>query len=142
MKKIILILTISVLFLMGCTGNETKKEEVNEKETSVEKTEVIKPILISPEDAHNNLSEDNNILLLDVRTKEEYDAGHIKGAEILTLDTIETNMENIYPDKDRVIYVYCRSGRRSAIAADILVNLGYKKIYDLGGIINWKYEVE
>ncbi len=139
MKKIILILAISVLFLMGCTGNEPKEEKISEKETEVEE---VKPILISPEDAHNNLAEDSSILLLDVRTKEEYDSGHIKGAELLTLDKIESDMETVYPDKERILYVYCRSGNRSSIAAGILVELGYKKVYDLGGIIDWKYEVE
>ena len=77
--------------------------------------------------------------LLDVRTLEEFNAGWIKGAMLIPVDELGARAEKELPEKSVPILIYCRSGVRSARAARILAELGYTKIYDLGGIINWPY---
>lgn len=97
---------------------------------------------ISPKDAKAMMAE-GNVVLLDVRRKEEYVEGHIPGAVLLTLDTIsEETAEAVAPHKDAAIIVYCLSGGRSRSAAAKLSKLGYKQVYDLGGIHAWPYEIE
>ncbi len=81
-------------------------------------------------------------ILLDVRTQEEFNAQHIPGAVLLPYDEVLANAEAELPEKDALILVYCRSGRRSALAAQDLVSLGYTRVYDFGGIIDWPYETE
>ena len=81
-------------------------------------------------------------IILDVRTQEEYDQGHIPGAIVISYEEIEEKAEEVLTDKDQLILVYCRSGRRSKIAAEALVELGYTNIKEFGGIIDWPYEVE
>lgn len=76
------------------------------------------------------------VVLVDVREKSEYDEGHIETAILLPLGNIEKDAPNVL-DKESVIIVYCRSGRRSAEAANKLVDLGFKNVYDMGGIIDW-----
>lgn len=78
----------------------------------------------------------SSILVLDVRTKEEYDSGHIPGASLFPYDALSASFKE--PDKARPIVVYCRSGRRSAIAAETLVGMGYTDVSDLGGLDAWK----
>lgn len=79
----------------------------------------------------------NEHILIDVRTKEEYESGHIKGSINIPLDIIKS----VNYDKDKVLIVYCRSGRRSKMAADILLELGYKNVYDLGSITSWQGDI-
>lgn len=81
-------------------------------------------------------------IILDVRTREEYDQGHIPGAVLIPNTEIKERAEEELTDKDQLILVYCRSGRRSKQAAEILVELGYTNIREFGGIIDWPYEVE
>ncbi len=95
---------------------------------------------IEPEEAKERLENDDSIVLLDVRTLDEFNEEHITDAELLTLFDLESDMESRYPDKTQTFFVYCRSGSRSADAIQILSNLGYEDIHDLGGIINWPYE--
>lgn len=98
--------------------------------------------VISPDKARDLMASDPKIILLDVRTKEEFADGHIPGAVLLPYDAItEKTARMAIPSKERVIIVYCRSGRRSAIAAETLKDLGYRTVWDLGGIIRWPYEV-
>ncbi len=73
-------------------------------------------------------------ILIDVRTPEEYAAGHAAQAILAPYDTIEQKIASIAPDKKQKIYLYCRSGRRSTIAAETLKNLGYTNIVNLGGL--------
>jgi len=87
------------------------------------------------------INQNKNITILDVRTEEEYKAGHIEGSLLIPYDEISKKAENILKDKSSTIIVYCHSGRRSAIAAQTLSELGYSNIYDLGGISNWNYGV-
>ena len=95
---------------------------------------------ISPQDAKAMLDADENVTLLDVRTQEEYDEGHIEGAILLPYDTITASSIGLPADKASAVIVYCRSGRRSAIAAETLLSLGFTNVYDLGGIQSWPYE--
>jgi rhodanese-related sulfurtransferase len=79
-------------------------------------------------------------LILDVRTAEEYAEGHIPGALLIPYDQLEKSFSE--KDRNRPLIVYCRSGRRSAIAVKTLEAMGYKKVYDLGGMGNWKGRIE
>lgn len=96
---------------------------------------------ITPVDAKARLDSEKGIILLDVRTKEEYDSGHIKDAVLIPVDVLEKEAVTSLKDKKAVIFVYCRSGNRSVTASNILVKLGYTNVYNLGGIKDWPYEV-
>ena len=95
---------------------------------------------ISPVEAKKIMHENSDIVIVDVREEEEMAEGYIEGAVLIPLDTVESDIENKIQDKDKTILVYCRSGRRSAIACDIMDSLGYKNVYDFGGIIDWPFE--
>lgn len=82
----------------------------------------------------------NDTIVLDARTPEEFSEGHIKNAINIPYDEIDVHAEKMLLDKSQLILVYCRSGRRSKIAAESLVNLGYTNVKEFGGIIDWKYE--
>ena len=88
------------------------------------------------------MQENEGYILLAVRTMEEYKEGHIMDAICIPNETIDDTVVDTLTDKDQLIFVYCRSGRRSKEAAQKLVDLGYTKIYDIGGIIDWKGEIE
>jgi rhodanese-related sulfurtransferase len=83
----------------------------------------------------------DEIIILDVRTEEEYDAGHIMDAILVPNETIIDEQPELLPDLDAEILVYCRSGNRSAQAAKKLIAIGYTNVVDFGGIIDWPYEV-
>ena len=98
---------------------------------------------ITPQQAKARMAEPG-VIVLDVRMQQEYDAGHIPNAVLLPLPLIEAGdaaVAKALPDKDAEILVYCRSGRRSAIAANALINMGYTNVFDFGGINDWPYEV-
>jgi len=97
------------------------------------------PRTITPAEAKAMLDGDETVILVDVRTAEEYDAEHIPGAILLPLDDLEADAGSVLPDKDAIIIVYCRSGNRSGQAAALLDQLGYTHVNDLGGIIDWPY---
>ena len=97
---------------------------------------------ITAEEAKQIMDSEEGYIILDVRTQEEYDEGHIPGAIVISHEEIEEKAEDVLTDKDQLILVYCRSGRRSKIAAEALVELGYTNIKEFGGIIDWPYEVE
>ena len=97
---------------------------------------------ITAEEAKENMDSEEGYIILDVRTQEEYDQGHIPGAILIPNTAIEAKAEDVLTDKNQLILVYCRSGRRSKIAAEALVELGYTNIKEFGGIIDWPYEVE
>ena len=84
------------------------------------------------------MEESEGYILLDVRTKEEYESGYIPGAINIPLSDINENVVSSLPDKSQMILVYCRSGNRSRQASDKLVNLGYANIIEIGGINSWK----
>ena len=96
---------------------------------------------ISPEEA-KQMMEQGNVTIVDVRMSDEYEQAHIKGAILVPLNTIQNQMPEALPDLDAVLLVHCQSGIRSKKACDQLVKLGYKHIYDFGGLMNWPYETQ
>ena len=96
---------------------------------------------ITQEEAARIMEEEQGYILLDVRTEEEYDEGHIPGAINLPNEDIGTDAPPELPDKDQTILVYCRSGRRSKEAAGKLAALGYTRVLEFGGIMTWTGEI-
>lgn len=96
-------------------------------------------LALSPEEAKRRMDENGGVLVLDVRTQEEYDEGHIPGAVCLPNEEIRSDMPIVF-DKDTEILLYCRSGRRSAEALEKLEKMGYTNVSDFGGILDWPYE--
>ena len=128
MKKLIFLL-LAVILLTAC-GQDKENDQgavyVN----------------ITAEEAKQIMDSEEGYIILDVRTQEEYDEGHIPGAIVISHEEIAEKAEEVLTDKDQLILVYCRSGRRSKIAAEALAELGYTNIKEFGGIIDWPYEVE
>ena len=128
MKKLIFIL-LAVMMLTAC-GQDKENDQgaiyVN----------------ITAEEAKEIMDSEEGYIILDVRTQEEYDQGHIPGAIVISHEEIAEKAEEVLTDKNQLILVYCRSGRRSKITAEALVELGYTNIKEFGGIIDWPYEVE
>ena len=128
MKKLVFLL-LAVMLLTAC-GQDKENDQgavyVN----------------ITAEEAKQIMDSEEGYIILDVRTQEEYDEGHIPGAIVIYHEEIAEKAEEVLTDKDQLILVYCRSGRRSKIAAEALVELGYTNIKEFGGIIDWPYEVE
>ena len=127
MKKLIILL-LAALLLTGC--GQTKE---NDREAVY--------VNITAQEAKQIMDTEEGYIILDVRTQEEYDGGHIPGAILIPNTEIEARAEEELPDKNQLILVYCRSGRRSKLAAEALVSLGYTNIKEFGGIIDWPYEV-
>ena len=96
---------------------------------------------ISGAEAKALMDSESGYIIIDARTQEEYDEGHIPGAILIPEYEIVDRAEDELPDKNQLILVYCRSGRRSKIAAEELVKLGYTNVKEFGGIIDWEYEV-
>ncbi|MCL2774192.1 MAG: rhodanese-like domain-containing protein [Oscillospiraceae bacterium] len=117
-------LLILLCFLYACGANNAKA--------------VYHTIL--PEDAKKMMDENSSYIILDVRTKAEYKEQHIPDAILIPNTEIKDRAETELPDKDALIFVYCRSGVRAAGAAKDLADMGYTSIYDIGGIINWPYD--
>ena len=128
MKKLVFLL-LAVMMLTAC-GQDKENDQgavyVN----------------ITAEEAKQIMDSEEGYIILDVRTQEEYDQGHIPGAILIPDTEIKAKAEEVLTDKDQLILVYCRSGRRSKLAAEALVELGYTNIKEFGGIIDWPYEVE
>ena len=95
---------------------------------------------IDQETAKEMMTWDDGHIILDVRRQDEYDAGHIPDAICIPNESIETEPLEELNDFDQVILVYCRSGRRSKEAAQKLANMGYRNVYEFGGIIDWTGE--
>ena len=96
---------------------------------------------MTTQELQNKLNAKGNFVLLDVRTQEEYNAGYIAGAILLPYDEIKAKATIVLPDKEKEIVLYCRSGRRSAIAKKSLLDLGYQKVVDFGGVKRWEGEL-
>jgi Rhodanese-related sulfurtransferase len=130
--------------LYGCSSNkvgnlkEQPAVKVEEKITEEKK----RFTNITAEEAKKRLDSGVEAILLDVRTKEEYAEGHIKDSVLIPVDVLQKEAEASLKDKNAAIFVYCRSGNRSSAAANILIELGYTNVYDLGGIRDWPYEIE
>ena len=128
MKKLI-ILVLAALLLTACGQTKEKDREEIYMNITAQEAKVL-------------MDTEKDYIILDVRTQEEYDQGHIPGAILIPDTEIEDRAERELTDKDQLILVYCRSGRRSKLAAQSLVELGYTNIREFGGIIDWPYEVE
>ena len=96
---------------------------------------------ISGAQAKALMDKESGYIIIDAREQDEYDEGHIPGAILIPYGEIAGRAEKELHDKDQLILVYCRSGRRSKIAAEELVKLGYTNVKEFGGIIDWKYEI-
>ena len=96
---------------------------------------------IDQETAKKMMEKDDGHIILDVRTKEEYAAGHIPGAINLPNEDIQDQKPEVLPDTDQIILIYCRSGHRAGLAAEKLAKLGYKKLYNFGGVNTWTGEL-
>ncbi|MGV8982289.1 rhodanese-like domain-containing protein [Clostridium sp.] len=132
-------LIVAILLVGTFSGCRNKSVETNKEVSTVQNKASLSNI--TPEQAKKRLDSEKNIILLDVRTKEEYETGHIKDSTLMPVDTIKEESVKKLEDKEAIIFVYCRSGNRSATAANILIEQGYKNVYNLGGINNWPYEV-
>jgi rhodanese-related sulfurtransferase len=131
MKKILVItmLIISLASIMaGCGASEDNQNNGYMR--------------ITAEEAKQIMDTEDNYVILDVRTQEEFDEGHIPGAILIPDYEIEDRAEAELKDKEQTILVYCRSGNRSKVASAALAELGYTNVKEFGGIIDWPYEVE
>ena len=97
---------------------------------------------ITAEEAKKIMDSGEEHIILDTREQEEFDDGHIPGAILIPYAEIENKAEQMLPEKNKLVLVYCRSGRRSKIAAQTLADMGYTNVKEFGGIIDWQYEVE
>jgi len=91
---------------------------------------------ITGEDAKVRFESEQGIILLDVRNPDEYEQGHVEGSVLIPVSELESRLSEL-PDKDAVIFVYCRAGRRSAAAYEILTDAGYANVYDMQMVTNW-----
>ena len=119
-------LLLSLLLLAGCGGNaaDGAYQQITQEEAK-------------------EMMDNQEVIILDVREQDEYDGGHIPGAVLLPVGTIDdTTAAQVIPEKDATVLVYCRSGNRSKTASAALADLGYTNIYEFGGINTWPYETE
>jgi len=98
-------------------------------------------IRITSEEAKAIMDTEDNYLLLDVRTQEEFDSGYIPGALLIPHTRVKELAPDLLPDLNQKILVYCRSGSRSKTASKTLMDMGYTNVWDMGGINDWKYDI-
>ena len=123
---IMILISLSLFGLTACDGG---------KETSSTYEQ------ITAEQAKSIMDTESEYIIIDARTDEEFAEGHIENAILIPEYEIAERAEKELPDKEQLILVYCRSGRRSKIASDELVKLGYTNVKEFGGIIDWPYEI-
>ena len=131
MKKIkgliiMLLISLSLFGMTACDGD-------NKKDSTYEQ--------ITAEQAKTIMDTEKDYIIIDARTEEEFAEGHIENAILIPEYEIKDRAEKELPHKEQLILVYCRSGRRSKIASEELVNLGYTNVKEFGGIIDWPYEI-
>lgn len=97
---------------------------------------------ITQSEAKKRISAGGNMVLLDVRTPEEYREVHIPSSKLLPLNQLKSGAPKLIRDKDTAVIVYCQSGIRAASACRMLSAMGYTDVCDMGGIQSWKYETE
>lgn len=126
MKRVISVLFVLTMLFAGCStgGNGGSYQQISQEEAK-------------------EMMDTQEVVVLDVREQDEYDSGHIPGAVLLPVGTInEETASAVIPEKDDTVLVYCRSGNRSKTASEALAVLGYTNIYEFGGINTWPYEIE
>ena len=126
--------------LTGCASSVKLPAESNEQSQVNDFTKEVEYRKINAEEAKDMMAYSSDYVLLDVRTEEEFREKRLDGALLIPDYEIGDRAENELFDKDALILIYCRSGRRSALAAEELLLLGYTNVYDFGGIIDWTYE--
>ena len=131
MKRLRLLALAALLLLTGC-GAEKPNTDAEDMHTYRQ---------ISQEEAKEMMRREDGHIVVDVRRRDEYDAGHIPGAILLPNEDIGTAPPEALPDPDQIILIYCRSGNRSKQAAQKLVDMGYANIYEFGGINTWTGEI-
>ena len=129
MKHMRLILLWLIFVLTGCASEKTPENRGGGYQR------------ISQEEAKERMELDDGHVIVDVRRQEEYDAGHIPGAILIPNESINRDAPEALPDYDQIILIYCRSGNRSKQAAEKLAAMGYRGIYDFGGINTWTGEI-
>ncbi len=123
---IMLLISLSLFGMTACSGENGKASTYEQ---------------ITAEQAKTIMDTEKDYIIIDARTKEEFAEGHIENAILIPEYEIANRAEKELPDKEQLILVYCRSGRRSKIASEELVKLGYTNVKEFGGIIDWPYEV-
>lgn len=136
-RKHVLIISMIVLFISLPVYSFGNKEVQNNNENIIE----AKYNKIDAQTAQNIFTTQEDFTIIDVRTESEYESGHVKNSINIPLNILEKEILDRYPDKGEKLYLYCRSGNRSAQAARLLVSNGYFNVYDFGGIIDWPYEI-
>ena len=134
-KILYLICLIPCILLNGC-ANSTGSDSISEKGEKAMYAQ------ITAEEAKTIMDTEEDYIILDVREQDEYDEGHVPGAILIPYTEIDAKASEKLTDKDALILVYCRSGRRSKLASEDLLELGYTNIKEFGGIIDWPYETE
>lgn len=147
MKKIFFIISAIICIFLTACGNDSSIGIIGGADgpTSIivaEKGEKVMYEQITAEEAKMIMDSGEEHIILDTREQDEFNEGHIPNAILIPYTEIENKAEEMLPDKNKLILVYCRSGRRSKIAAENLVKLGYTNVKEFGGIIDWPYEVE
>ena len=130
MKKLLIFSLVVCLCLFGFAG-------CGQQEDNVENTYQ----QISAQEAKGIMDSGKDHVIIDARTEEEFATGHIANAILIPEYEVAERAEAELPNKDALILVYCRSGRRSKIASEELVKLGYTNVKEFGGIIDWPYEI-
>ena len=135
MRQILLFaaLAASLALLSGCALSQAKEDKAEDMPDNAAYHK------ISAEEAYEMMAQE--VVVVDVRTREEYDGGHIENAVLVPNESIGSEMPETLPDKEATLLIYCRSGRRSKDAAQKLLALGYQSVYDFGGVIDWPYEL-
>jgi len=139
------------LLFVACAG-ESVQGEYDEGDHVASNTSAVEEGVVTDSDtdgflridamtAMQMIAEHPEVIVLDVRTQEEFDQGYIPGALLIPDYELSARAADELPDKDALILIYCRSGNRSVDAAHTLVDLGYTKIYEFGGILSWPFEV-
>lgn len=142
MKKLfkILLVTILTFSIVGCTQNDNSGNETTSNSTITITSEDTGYKKLDVSDAKEMIDNNPDVIILDVRTDEEYLEKRIPDSVLLPDFEIAEKAEAELPNKDATILVYCRSGNRSKSAVMELIEMGYTNVYDFGGIIDWPYE--
>jgi rhodanese-related sulfurtransferase len=146
MKKLLCIISSIICISLTACGDATSIGIIGGADgpTTIlvsEKGEKMMYQQITAEESKKIMDSGEECIILDTREQDEFDEGHIPGAILIPYTQIENKAEEMLPDKDAQILVYCRSGRRSKIASESLAKLGYTNVKEFGGIIDWPYEV-
>ena len=137
----LLLASVLLISFGGCKAKE--EAPLNTEASTTKTTEMINMTYeqISQDEAKRIMDTESDYIIIDARTQEEFDEGHIENAILIPEYEIQEKAPELIPDKNALILVYCRSGRRSKIASEALVQLGYTNVKEFGGIIDWEYEI-